>query len=112
MVFRNWTLLGLLLFCGESFAVPSAPGKLKDFYEVNYNEQIDDVANCKLCHESAIPILNSTRNVFGKQVEELVGIKNMNPDFFAVSDLDADGDGVSNKDEIINGTLPYDAASF
>lgn len=64
---------------------------------------------CTLCHDSTDPV---SWNSFGLSVFENIGerdlIDDMGPILMDVVDLDSDGDGVSNADELAVGTAPGD----
>lgn len=74
---------------------------------------------CTLCHDTAPPV----RNAFGMQVEAELAPGVARPldietfaaslpaALLAVEELDADGDGAANLDELLAGTLPGDPAS-
>lgn len=98
-------------------AKPSAPGALCQLYPESPLCSSGSV-NCTVCH-STPPALND----FGRQVQEklLPGTprplkqadfdKGLRDAIKAVEPLDADGDGVSNLDELNAGTLPGNAQS-
>ena len=87
-----------------AIAVPQGPDRIKDHYEAR-GLDIGDVS-CNLCHVRQRPIFNRTRNDFGKMVEENLNIKDPAPDFSVIDELDADGDGISNLQELLEGTAP------
>lgn len=109
------TLAGVLLFASNTHARPPGP--------VNFCETYPEApacaggsTNCAMCHAQT-PALNA----FGAQLSEALAPGEERPlsdaifsaqlpdALAAIEDLDADGDGASNLDEITIGTSPSDA---
>lgn len=117
----RWTLLPLALALApvDALALPVAPQALCDRYP-DAPRCIAGLPSCTFCHAGAPP----ERNVFGQAVEaELLpgAPRPLSIDDFlgalptaleAVEEQDADGDGYTNLDEILSGTLPSDDLSF
>ncbi len=112
--------LGLALaWAAPAWAMPVAPQAFCDTYP-DAPRCIAGVPACTFCHMGAPP----DRNVFGKMIEDqlLPGApRPLDPNDFlsalpealhAIEDGDADGDGFTNLDEILSGTLPADDLSI
>ncbi len=115
MNFQRLTFYVCLLV---SFSFSSSPSLAKpEFVEVVKRAGLLkaggklDTAGCTLCHLGAPPKLNP----YGAQLKPLVDAapgKNLTPEILKqVADLDADGDGATNRLEFEQDTLPGDAAS-
>ncbi|MCM2277367.1 MAG: hypothetical protein NDJ89_04770 [Oligoflexia bacterium] len=88
---------GLVMFgmmSGSAFATAD----LGDAFSAAYPNS--ELSGCKICHEKKPKL-----NVYG------IEFQNAAQDFKAIEALDSDGDGVSNLDEINNGTFPGDKNS-
>jgi len=89
---------GPMLFCAQYGGDPVCQGQLP---------------TCDFCHTTAFP---TNWNAYGVSLfAPLAGgafAENLGVALAAVEGADADGDGISNIDEIRQGTLPGDATSF
>lgn len=108
------TALGLL-FSSETRAEPSAPPIFCERYPTSAT-CLGGPASCDTCHDSTEPV---DWNPYGEAVRKALGGP-LSPSEFtlrldlalgAIETADADGDGVSNRDEIQEGSLPGDPTS-
>lgn len=100
---RSVLLIFLVLLGAQAFATPDI---LEDFKKATGKTNAD----CKVCHTKP-----PERNPFGKAVGKALNATNdgvLSKEVFALlAKEDADGDGVSNGEEIEKGSLPGDANS-
>ena len=114
---KSLIAVGLTLMLGDANAKPPAAGVFCQTYPSS-QQCTGQQPSCSLCH-----VAPPQRNAFGAAIEMNLAPGMPRPlsdaDFsaalpsalLAADGLDSDGDGVSNRDEILQGTLPADANS-
>lgn len=97
---------------GTAEARPTAPALICREY-TDAPECAGKVADCTLCHDQINPpSWNAFGTAIGAALEEGVPFEQALPGALkAIEDDDADNDGVSNLDELLEGTLPGSATS-
>jgi hypothetical protein len=118
------TRIELLAACGLAWAVtlgshslararPEAPGVFCTTYP-NAAECMGRIVECRTCHESTYPpAWNSYGNALRGALSRDVPFAQALPGALsALEQMDSDGDGVSNLQEILGGTYPGDSSSF
>jgi len=108
-------LFGIML-AAYAMSLPQFLDRFQDLYHPTKGSDLDK-AQCKTCHDldNGPPV----RNVFGQRLESLINPSfegtsrgGVSPDILIyVEKEDSDGDGYSNLEEIVAGTLPGDPKS-
>ena len=102
-----------LLFCAASFssALPSFLDEFTKFYKPAPGTELFN-AKCVTCHGVEG---HTVKNAYGKEIMAMVqakGTLDLTDDMLiSIENKDSDGDGYTNLEEIISGTLPGDPKS-
>ena len=109
-----WVSVSLVSALVLADAAWATMDNLKTFKQA-YPPQEGKTYSCKVCHLNAIG-KKGELNAYGLELQKLKGEGNAKAltkeDIESVGKKDADGDGVSNADEIKAGTGPGDPKSF
>jgi len=100
----------LMLLTGTAQARPEFRETFLKFYAVKKGEPLEKI-ECQLCHGTQG---FQVRNPYGRALRELVkkGKGVLTTDMLITAEgKDSDGDGYTNLEEIVSGTLPGDPAS-
>jgi hypothetical protein len=105
-------VVAVFLLVGST-AVFATMENLKAF-DAKYPEAKAKLGKCTTCHTVPLPKKdNAPLNAYGKDLQKTINPKDPKkvPDFAKVEQLDSNGDGVKNIDEIKAGTNPGEKAS-
>ncbi|MBS1716791.1 MAG: hypothetical protein JSS72_03555 [Armatimonadetes bacterium] len=114
MLTRFLVVLALLVGASQAaFAIPAFWKTFQETYHIQDDSNIGR-AKCVTCHMDPGPPKNKQRNPYGKQLQELVESTNspVTADMLkSIEGKDANGNGVSNGDEIRKDQLPGAAST-
>ncbi len=105
-------VVGIFFLVGST-ALLATMDNLKAF-DAKYPEAKAKLGKCTTCHTVPLPKKDAAPlNAYGKDLQKTINPKDPKkaPDFAKVEQLDSDGDGVKNIDEIKAGTNPGDKNS-
>ncbi len=96
-------LLVLVAFFGIVSVASARPPYLNEIAAVYPDNKVLSTTKCQTCHNNGRAL-----NTFGKDYFELVRQSTMEREeaYTQLAELDSDGDGVSNLEEMVNGTNP------
>lgn len=96
-------LLALIAFFAIVRVASARPPYLNELSAVYPDTKVLSTTKCQTCHNNGRAL-----NSFGKDYFEIVRRSTMDQEeaYTKLAELDSDGDGVSNLEEMINGTNP------